>query len=208
MAYAILPHTRNGDASWESTAAGNLATPCFRCIFEEMPPPGQGATCDTVGVLGPVVSIVANFQAAETLKILTGNFENMWPAMLNIDIWSNSFTQLKVARAREKGNCPCCRQWNFEFLDGRISSSATSLCGRDAVQLTHRQNRGGLNFDEIAKRLRTHGKVSSNEFMLRAEISDNDNQYELTLFADGRAIVKGTGEPKVARAVFAKYVGM
>jgi len=207
MAFAILPHTIKGDSAWELAPAGSLATPCFRCIFEEMPPPGQGATCDTVGVLGPVVSIVANFQAAEALKILTGNFEQLWPALLSIDIWSNTFSQLKVARAWDKGNCPCCKQWNFEFLEGRTGSSATSLCGRDAVQLTHRQNQGTLNFDEIAKRLRTHGRVSSNEFMLRAEIRDNDKEYELTLFADGRAIVKGTGEAQVARAVFAKYVG-
>jgi len=127
--------------------------------------------------------------------------------MLNIDLWDNTFTQLKVARAWKAGNCPCCKQRKFEFLEGRVGSSATTLCGRDAVQLTHRQNSSALNFDEIAKRLRTHGKVSSNEFMLRAEIRDNDKAYELTLFADGRAIVKGTGEARVARAVFAKYVG-
>jgi adenylyltransferase/sulfurtransferase len=207
MAYAILPHTREGNAAWESTPAESQATPCFRCIFEQMPPPGQGATCDTVGVLGPVVSVVANFQAAEALKILTGNFDQLWPAMLNIDLWNNTFTQLKVARARDKGDCPCCKLRRFEFLEGKAGSSATALCGRDAVQLTHKQGGGKLHFDEIAKRLQQHGKVSTNEFMLRAEIRDNEKTYDITLFADGRAIVKGTGEAKVARSLYAKYIG-
>jgi len=207
MMYAILPHTVDGDSAWETTPSGNRATPCFRCIFEEMPPPGQGATCDTVGVLGPVVSVVASFQASEALKILTGHYERLSPALLNIDVWENTITQLKVSRAREKGNCPCCKQRNFEFLDGRTGSSATMLCGRDAVQLTHKQHGGKLNFDEIAGRLRKHGKVKMNEFMLRAEFRDNDKDYELTLFADGRAIVKGTGEANVARGIFAKYIG-
>jgi len=207
MAYAILPHTREGGSAWETHSSGNRATPCFRCIFEQMPPPGQGATCDTVGVLGPVVSVIASFQAAEALKILTGHYDQLWPAMLNIDVWANTFTQLKVARAWEKGDCPCCRRRNFEFLDGKTGSGATTLCGRDAVQLTHRQHGGKLQFDEIARRLQKHGKVRTNEFMLRAEIRDNEKDYEITLFADGRAIVRGTGEAIVARAVFAKFVG-
>jgi adenylyltransferase/sulfurtransferase len=127
--------------------------------------------------------------------------------MLNIDVWNNTFTQLKVARAREKGDCPCCKHHRFEFLEGKAGSSATTLCGRDAVQLTHKQSSSKLNFDEIAKRLRQHGSVSANEFMLQAEIRDNDKTYDITLFADGRAIVKGTGEANVARSLYAKYVG-
>jgi len=207
MSYAILPHTRHGNAPWETTSAGNRATPCFRCIFEQAPPPGQNATCDTVGVLGPAVSIIANFQVAETLKILTGNLDRLCPSMLSIDVWDNTISQLKVARAREKGDCQCCKHHNFEFLDGKAGSSATTLCGRDAVQLTHRQRGDRINFDEVARRLREHGEVSVNEFMLRAHIIENSKVYELTLFADGRAIVKGTGEANVARGVYAKYVG-
>jgi molybdopterin-synthase adenylyltransferase len=117
------------------------------------------------------------------------------------------FTQLKVGRAWQEGDCPCCKRRNFEFLDGRAGSNATTLCGQDAVQLTHRQHRGNLDLDEIAGRLRRHGSVIANDFMVRAAIPDNGKMYELTLFADGRAIVKGTGEAGVARGVFAKYVG-
>jgi len=206
MAYAILPHTPERNSRWE-TGAADLATPCFRCLFEQAPPPGESPTCDTVGVLGPAVSIIANFQVAETMKILTGNLDRLNRSMLSIDLWSNTFTQLKVGRAWEDGDCPCCKRRNFEFLEGRAGSSATTLCGQDAVQLTHRQQRHSLNLDEIAGRLRQYGSVMANEFVIRAAIRDNGKAYELTLFADGRAIIKGTGDAGVARGVFAKYVG-
>ncbi|MGH8166695.1 MAG: ThiF family adenylyltransferase, partial [Woeseiaceae bacterium] len=204
--FAILPHTRDGDAPWETTSAGK-ATPCLRCIFEQAPPPGLNPTCETVGVIGPVVSIIANFEVAETLKVLTGNLDRVCPTMLNVDLWTNTIMQLKVARAWEAGDCPCCKHRRFEYLDGKAGSSATTLCGRDAVQLTHKQFDTRLDFDEIAARLRRHGKVTANSFMIRADLTDSGNSYELTLFTDGRAIVKGTGKEDVARSVYAKYIG-
>jgi len=207
MACAILPHSDSGKSPWESTASGNLATPCLRCLFEQAPPPGQSPTCDTVGVIGPAAAIIANFQVAEALKILTGNLERVSRSMLNIDLWANTVRQLKLEGVWEAGDCPCCKHRDFEFLEGKAGSSATSLCGRDAVQLTHRQHAGDVDFGELAGRLRRHGTVSANEFMLRAEIPDNGKTYELTLFADGRAIVKGTGEASLARSLYARYVG-
>jgi molybdopterin-synthase adenylyltransferase len=207
MAYAILPHTAAGAAPWETLPGGSRATPCLRCLFEHPPPPGESATCDTVGVIGPAVAIIANFQAAEALKILSGNFERVCPTMLSIDLWANSALHLKVARARDEGDCPCCKRRDFEFLDGKAGSSATALCGRDAVQLRHRQHPGAVDLGEVAGRLRRHGAVVANEFMVRAEIREGSQVYELTLFADGRAIVKGTAEAGVARGVYARYVG-
>jgi adenylyltransferase/sulfurtransferase len=207
MSYAILPHTPNGDSAWEAWPDGSKATPCFRCIFEDPPPAGESPTCDTVGVLGPVVSIIANFQASETLKILSGNLDRVCPTLLNIDLWTNSISQLKVGSARNKKDCPCCKQRNFEFLLGKAESSAVSLCGDNAVQLTHRQGRISLNMDEIAARLERMGLVKVNEFMLRAQIDDNGKAYELTLFRDGRAIVKGTGDASQARGIYAKFIG-
>ncbi len=207
MALAILPHSVTGDAWWESAESGNRATPCFRCIFEEPPPPGEHLTCDTAGVIGPAVAIIANFQVAEALKVLTGNIEQVSPTMLSIDLWTNTFTQLKVARAWEDGDCPTCKRHEFEFLEGRAGSSATSLCGRNAVQLRHHQSESGVDLEKIAGRLTSHGKVRKNEFMVRASIPDGGYDYEITLFADGRAIVKGTGEESVARSVYSKYVG-
>jgi len=209
--YTILPHTEHGNAPWETLAEGSKATPCLRCIFEQAPPPGLNPTCDTAGVIGPGVSIIANYEACETLKILTGNLDRVCPTMLNIDLWANTVKQFKVARAYDVGDCPCCKHRNFEFLEGKFGSSTTTLCGRNAVQLTHKQTSGGngakLDFDEIAQRLRAHGTVNANKFMIRADITDNGKPYELTLFTDGRAIIKGTKEANVARTVYAKYVG-
>ena len=205
-AFAILPHTEQGTAPWEQPGIGR-ATPCLRCIFEEAPPPGLSPTCDTAGVIATVVSIVANFEATEALKILTGNLERVSPTMLNIDLWSNTALQLKMARAYEAGDCQCCKHRNFEYLDGKAGSTTTTLCGSNSVQLTHKQGGELLDFEALGARLSRHGKVVSNRFMVRADLTDNGKPYELTVFTDGRAIVKGTKEGKVARSVYAKYVG-
>lgn len=210
MSYAILPHSAPGSSNgdrlpWEE--AGH-ATPCLRCIFEQAPPPGMNPTCDTAGVLGPVVSIVANFETAETLKILTGNYDRVSERMISMDLWENSVRQFKVARAYDIGECICCKKREFEFLEGKFSSKTTTLCGRNAVQLTQKLGDGKkLDFDDIVERLRPHGTVSANKFMLRANIKDNGEDYEITLFTDGRAIVKGTKHANVAKSIYGKYVG-
>jgi adenylyltransferase/sulfurtransferase len=205
MAFTVLPHS-DGQTAWES-ADKNLATPCFRCLFEEAPPPGTSPTCDTIGVISSAVAIVANFQVAETLKILTGNFANVSRTLLSLDLWVNEIMQLNVGDAYEKSNCRCCRQRQFDYLDGKAGSSAAALCGRNAVQLRHRQTAEGVNLEAVAKRLRRHGEVKVSEFVLRTEIADQDSRYEITLFPDGRAIIKGTDDAGVARGIYAKYVG-
>ncbi len=206
MAFPVLPHTV-GDAAWETPDSGSLATPCLRCLFEEAPPPGTSPTCDTIGVINSAVAIVANFQVAETLKILTGNFDRVSRTLLNLDLWVNEIHQLDVTNAYDKGDCPCCKQRRFEYLGGKAGSNAASMCGRNAVQLRHRQQSDGVDLDAVATRLRGHGEVSVNEFMLRARVEDHDQNYEITLFPDGRAIVKGTDKPTVARSIYAKFVG-
>jgi adenylyltransferase/sulfurtransferase len=165
-------------------------------------------TCDTAGVMAPAVASIASFQVAETLKVLTGNLERVCPTLLNIDLWNNTVTQLKVASAYEHGDCPCCKQHRFEYLEGRLGSGTTTLCGREAVQLTHKQNAATIDLEEIGARLSRHGKVAASPYMLRASITDNGKPYTLSLFADGRAIVHGTAEASVARSVYAKYVGV
>lgn len=205
-AFTVLPHTESKTAPWEQPAPGH-ATPCLRCLFEEAPPPGTTPTCDTVGVLGPLATLIAAFEAAEALKILTGNYAHVSTALLNVDLWANTILPLKVAGARERGDCPCCRQRRFDFLDGKAGSSATALCGRDAVQLSHRETGAGVDLGTIAGRLRAHGRVVANDYLVRAELVEAGKPYELTVFGDGRAIVKGTSEPAAARSVYAKYVG-
>ncbi|HEX5419433.1 MAG TPA: ThiF family adenylyltransferase [Gammaproteobacteria bacterium] len=206
-AFTMLPHTESGTAPWETAPGGSKATPCLRCLFAETPPPGMMPTCETAGVLGPVVSIVANFEASEALKVLTGNYGRVSPRLLNLDLGDNALHQFKVARAYDTGDCVCCKLRRFEYLEGKLGSGAAALCGRNAVQLTHKQNQAGIDLEEIAARLRRMGRVKANRFMVRAEIVDNGRPYELTLFTDGRAIVHGTGEAQVARSIYAKYVG-
>jgi len=206
MALPILPHA-GGVGAWETAESGSLATPCFRCLFEEGPPPGTIPTCDTVGVISSVVGMIANFQVAETLKILTGNFSRVSRTLLNLDLWTNTVMQLKVASAYDNGDCPCCKHRRFDYLEGKAGSSAALLCGRGAVQLRHRQGTGGIDLESLADRLRCHGPVAASKFMLRAQITDHADTYEITVFPDGRAIVKGTDDPVVARSIYAKYVG-
>lgn len=203
MAFTVLPHAPN--APWQS--GDDLATPCFRCLFEEAPAPGTSATCETAGVIGPAVGIVANFEACEALKILTGNFERVSRTLLNIDLWANEFFNLKVSNAREKGDCPCCKHRRFDYLDGKSGSNVASLCGRNAVQLRFREDNDSIDFGGLEQRLRPLGSVTANDFMLRAQITDSGTPYEITLFPDGRAIIKGTDEPAAARSIYAKYIG-
>ncbi len=206
MAFPVLPHA-SGNAAWETSAGRNYATPCFRCLFEEAPPPGTSPSCDMIGVLGPVAAMIANFQVAETLKILTGNFDRVSRTLLNIEIWANEIRQFKVDNVYDTSDCPCCRHRRFDYLDGKAGSSAATLCGRDAVQLRHRQQADGVDLESLEKRLGKHGEVVVNEFMLRTRVTDRNGVFEITLFPDGRAIVKGTGDPAVARGIYAKYVG-
>lgn len=203
MAYVVLPHG-DGSRPWESN---DLATPCFRCLFEEPPPPGSAPTCDTVGVLSTAVAQVALFQVTEAIKILTGNLDRVNRRMLNFDVWTNDFMQLDVSDARQNTECPCCKARRFEFLDGRAGSAAAVLCGRNAVQLRPRAGGAELDLGTLAKRLREHGRVRSNDYMLRADILDGRTSYEVTLFNDGRAIVKGTDSIDTARGVYARFVG-
>lgn len=207
MAYAILPHSPDGNLPWETLKSGSRATPCFRCLFEQAPA-GESPTCDTIGVLGPAVSIIANFQAAEALKILTGNYAQVNSRMLNMDLWTNMLLQLDVSDSWDETDCPTCKHRQFDYLQGKAGSSATSLCGRDAVQLLPPAGATGINLQILRKRLQGHGEITSNEFMLRARLHEGGKEFELSLFADGRAIIKGTGDIAEARGLYAKFVGI
>lgn len=205
MAFTVLP--RGDSASEWRQGEGDLSTPCFRCLFDEAPPPGSSATCDTVGVLNSLVGIVANLQVTEALKVLSGNFGAVNRKLLTIDPWSNDVAQLGVDRTIASNSCRCCEQRRFDYLEGTEGSSAVSLCGRDAVQLRQRQPNLGVNLAALKQRLAPHGAVSSNEFLLKAEIVDGERPMEITLFKDGRAIIKGTDDPATARSVYTKYIG-
>jgi adenylyltransferase/sulfurtransferase len=177
-------------------------TPCLRCVFEAAPAPGEAGTCETAGVLGPIVNIIASFQAAEAMKILTGRTKQVNRELIYIDVWENVYRRIKIAPLKGKVDCPCCQRRRFEWLEGEQGSHTTSLCGRNAVQVAHR-TASKLNFEEMARHLGMLGEVSYNRFLLRFMAEG----HEFTVFPDGRAIIKGTSDVDRARTLYAKYIG-
>ncbi len=179
-------------------------TPCLRCVFEEAPPPEMNPTCDTAGVVGPAVNLVASLQAMEAIKLLMGRRDQINRHLVHLDAWSGRLVNMKVQSAYDDGKCPCCRGREFSFLDGHFSGTTTSLCGRDAVQVVPSGKRR-MDFNVIAAKLGPVAlePVRFNEYMLRAKI----DRFELTLFPDGRVIVKGTADVDRARSIHAKYLG-
>lgn len=177
-------------------------TPCLRCVVEESPPPGMTPTCETAGVLGPVVATIASFESVEAIKLLSGDRQSINRNLIMVDLWSWSFRQLKIAGLLGKVDCPCCQRREFEWLDGKMGSHTTSLCGRNAVQVAARRSEK-LDFAEMAGRLTPLGQVQHNKFMLKFATEG----YEFTVFPDGRAIIKGTNDIAKARTLYAQFVG-
>ena len=177
-------------------------TPCLRCLITEAPPPGTTETCDTAGILGPIVNVIASIQAAEAIKILSGHREAVQRSLLVFDVWENRYLAMKAAGLREGSDCPACVRHEFEWLSGERGTHTAVLCGRNAVQLAQ-PGRGAVSLDALAEKLSGVGRVTRNPFLLRLEVEG----YTLTLFPDGRAIIGGTDDIATARTVFAKYVG-
>ena len=177
-------------------------TPCIRCVIESSPPPGMTPTCETAGVLGPAVAVIASFEAVEAIKLLSGKFDALNTELIMVDVWDWTFRRLKVAGLLGKVDCPCCQRRQFEWLDGELGSHTTTLCGRNAVQVAARRSEP-LDFGELAGRLKPLGEVRHNAFMLRFAADG----YEFTVFPDGRAIIKGTNDIPKARTLYAQYVG-
>ena len=176
-------------------------TPCLRCVFPEMPLPGTTPTCDTAGVLNGIVGAITGLASTEALKILLKS-EKVSRAMTWLDVWENTFERIELPR---QPDCPACGQHSYEFLDSAQSSSSTSLCGRDAVQVRGTGKRGmHMDFSTLAERLSPVGAVQYNDYLLRFLV----DRYEITIFPDARAIIKGTDDEQVARSVYARYIGM
>lgn len=177
------------------------STPCLRCLFPEMPPPGSTPTCDVAGILGPVAKIIGSLEAVEAIKLLSGRGP-LNPGLLTIDIWNNHVDRVTVARPGEV--CPACGQQRFEFLEPAGGPRTTMLCGRNAVHVAP-PGSAAVSLPQLAERLRpVAGQVAANEFMLRAMIEG----YEFTVFPDGRAIIKGTDDEDLAKTLYARYIGL
>jgi len=170
-------------------------TACLRCIYPD-PPSGAQPTCETAGVLGSITALIASWQVAEALKILCG----LEPSrkITTVDVWSGEIRQVTQPSPSEQ--CPACGRREFPYLK-ETSRAPVSLCGHNAVQI--HESRRPLNLRDLAARLQPLGEVRANEFALRFETPP----YLLTVFPDGRAIVKGTTDAGLARSLYARYIG-
>lgn len=177
-------------------------TPCLRCILRLLPPPGSSPTCDTVGVIGPIVHYVAALESVEALKLLTGRQDLLNKKLTTMDLWANRFGTMDLSGQEPDPECPACSQCKLEFLDGLHEGYADMLCGRNAVQISRAVPRP-VDLEQIAKRLSQAGIVTQNEFLLRTRIGELD----VALFRDGRAIVKGTQDIGEARRVYSRFIG-
>jgi adenylyltransferase/sulfurtransferase len=177
-------------------------TPCLRCLMQESPPPGTTPTCDTAGILSPIINVIASLQACEAIKILSGNRDAVNRTLTVVELWDNRIRQVKLDSLKDSANCPTCNGREFPWLAGERGSHTAILCGRNAVQLSFPE-RQSLSLDSLAAKLDGVGEVMRNRFLLRLAVDD----FLITVFPDGRAIIGGTEDIAEAKTVYAKYVG-
>jgi len=170
---------------------------CLACVFPDSPA-GIVETCDTSGILNGAVNLVASISATEALKFLVGAKDKLRRTLLSYDVWTNDHAEVSARRPRP--DCRCCAGHNFIHLEGEGRPHIT-LCGRNSVQI-HERHRP-VNFAELTSKLTPHGTVRHNDFVLKFF----REPYEMTLFPDGRAIIKGTTDPAIARSLYARYLG-
>lgn len=184
------------------TAIRPGVTPCLRCLFPQAPAPGDAPTCDTAGVIGPIIHVVASYQATEALKILVKAEANYNPYLEQFDLWENEHRQVKVAHAR-RPDCPTCSHRQFTWLEAvETEGFATSLCGRNTVQISP-ATPARLNLDGLMEKLSRVGKTERNPFLLRF----HTEAHTLVIFPDGRVLVQGTDDVALARSLYARYIG-
>jgi adenylyltransferase/sulfurtransferase len=172
-------------------------TSCLACVFPDSPQ-GTFETCETAGILNSAVSMVASMEASEALKLLVGATDKMRRTLFSFDVWSNE--RAEVAAAKPRAGCRACGERDFVHLEGKGRPHIT-LCGRNSVQI-HERHRP-VDFGVMNERLKPHGIVRHNDFVLKFW----HEPYEMTLFPDGRAIIKGTTDTAVARSLYARYIG-
>ena len=176
---------------------------CLNCLMlDGPPPPGTTPTCDSFGILSPIINVIASIQSLEAIKILTKQFDAVSEKLQVFSLWENQMRSIDVSQLRETVDCPTCKQQNFVWLSGERGSQTSVLCGRNSVQLSFGQ-RKKINLNVLANRLKEQGQVKQNQFMLRFFADD----IAITVFSDSRAIVSGTDDPAVARKIYTQYLG-
>ncbi|HEY1657526.1 MAG TPA: ThiF family adenylyltransferase [Candidatus Sulfotelmatobacter sp.] len=174
-------------------------TACLACIFPDSPR-GMVETCETSGILNTAVNLVASVAATEAMKMLLGDeaLGKLRRTLWSHDVWRNDHSE--IAAGKSRAGCRACGERNFVHLAGEGRPHIT-MCGRNSVQI-HERSRP-IDFAEMQRRLEAHGAVRHNEFVLKFWQAP----YEMTLFPDGRAIIKGTTDSAVARSLYARFVG-
>jgi len=175
-------------------------TPCLRCIFEDMPDAGSSPTCDTAGVIMPIIATISAVQVSEAIKILVGNRDALHGSLMQFDVWQNDWRKIKLAAPNP--DCRTCGEHVYDFLDSESPEFAAVLCGRDAVQISPPDSTS-FDLSVFGAKLTSLSDVKQNDYLVRFRIDGN----EITVFRDGRAIIKGTDDISAARSLYARYVG-
>jgi adenylyltransferase/sulfurtransferase len=174
-------------------------TPCLRCLQPELPPAGSAPTCDTVGILGPAAHAIASLEAAQALRWLVTREVPDPAVLITLDVWDLRVQHVTLPPPLP--GCPCCGERRFEFL-AAAAPPAVELCGRDAI-LVRPAGGASPDFAALGARLQPLGELLVNDFVLRFRAGP----HELTLFRDGRVIVKGAADTAAARSLVARYLG-
>ncbi len=168
--------------------------PCLRCLLPSVPPPGSLPTCDTVGILNSLPTLISSLQSTEAIKYLVG--ESLASYLTIVDVWEQDFKRVEVS---QRENCPCCVAHDYEFLETPVRM--TTLVGRDAVQVNPLQKKS-ISLDDLSQTLKKFGKVEKKAHLLFFSV----DQVSMSIFPDGRAIIKGTTDEEKAESLYRKYV--
>ncbi len=178
-------------------------TACLHCLMIDGPPaPGTTQTCDSFGILAPIINVVASFQSLEAIKLLSGNRQAVNRKLNVFEMWSNTVRQMDISGLRASVDCPACKGKQLDWLDGQKESRSVVLCGRNAVQVSF-ANREKIDLDELAAKLSGVTNLTLNAFLVRFDVEE----FSVTVFRDGRAIISGTDDLTTAKRIYAQYVG-
>jgi molybdopterin/thiamine biosynthesis adenylyltransferase len=174
-------------------------TPCLRCLIDDKG--GAAETCDTSGVIAPIIDMVASYQAIDAIKLLIGKKESIRKSLISSDMWNNYQHEIKWNKAKE--GCLTCQTKEYPTLEVKHEDIVTSLCGRDTIQISSAEQKK-WNLKEWKERLERVGHVELTPFLLRCRV----DQLTMVLFPDGRVLVQGTEDVTMAKSLYAKYIGM
>ncbi|GGG26650.1 ThiF family adenylyltransferase [Paenibacillus abyssi] len=179
------------------------STPCYRCMFPEPPAGGTTDTCETAGVIAPIIDIIASIQSTEALKWLSGNQDKQHKTLLQVDLWNNGWTPISIARSR-RPDCPTCGHNRYSFLEQTGEQTSAALCGRNTIQITPAVA-SHLTLEELAERLQPVGPIERNPYLLRLRV---DDEISIVLFQDGRCLIQGTDDPVKAKTIYSRIMGI